>query len=41
MVFSTNTFLGWYGITTNANKNTIVAELISPLKRIVHLNDET
>ena len=41
MVIATNTILGWYGITTNANKNTIVAELLSPPEGLGHLNNET
>ena len=41
MVITMNTILGWCGITTNANKNTIVAELLSPPEGLGHLSDET
>ena len=41
MVITTNTILGWCGITTNANKNTIVAELLSSPGGFGHLNDKT
>ena len=41
MVIATTTILGWCGITTNANKNTIVAEILSPLEGLTHLDDET
>ena len=41
MVIATDIILGWCGITTNANKNTIVAELLSPPEVLGHLNDET
>ena len=41
MVISKKTILGWGGITNNANKNTIVTELISPPEGIAGLKDET
>ena len=41
MVITMNTILGWCGITTNANKNTIVAELLSSPEGLGNLNDET
>ena len=41
MVISTNTILGWCGITTNANKNKIVAELLIPPEGLAYLNNET
>ena len=41
MVITTNTIIGWCGITTNANKNTIVAELLSSPEGLGHLSDET
>ena len=36
-----NTILGWCGITSNSNKNTIVAELLISPEGLGHLNDET
>ena len=41
MVITTNTILRWCGITTNANKNTIVAELLCSTEGLGHLNDDT
>ena len=41
MVIATTTILGWCGITTNANKNTIIAEILSPPSGLTHLDDET
>ena len=41
MVISTNTILGWCGITTNSNKNIIVSELLSPPEGLAHLGNET
>ena len=40
MVIATTTILGWCGITTNANKNTIIAEILSPTEGLTHLDDE-
>ena len=41
MVIATTMILRWCGITTNANKNTIIAEILSPPEGLTHLNDET